>query len=71
LYFREIDIVMEFSPISSTTTTWLRLWVGGGSSAEEHHSDQEHLESLDVHDPELLVEVVSAEFDQPKSPTEA
>jgi hypothetical protein len=30
-------------------------------SAEERHSDQEHL----GHDPELPVEVVSTEFDQP------
>ena len=30
-------------------------------SAKEHHSDQEHL----GHDPELLVEVVGADFDQP------
>jgi hypothetical protein len=32
-----------------------------GGSAEERHSDQEHL----GHDPELLVEVVGTEFDQP------
>jgi len=30
-------------------------------SAEEHHSDQEHL----GHDPELLVEVVGTDFYQP------
>jgi hypothetical protein len=32
-----------------------------GGSAEERHSDQEHL----GHDPELLVEVVGANFYQP------
>jgi hypothetical protein len=30
-------------------------------SAEEHHSDQEHL----GHDPELLVEVIGTKLDQP------
>jgi hypothetical protein len=32
-----------------------------GGDTEEHHSDQEHL----GHDPELLVEVVGADLDQP------